>query len=245
MLSPRPPSDAMQMHQTPAENDADGAQLQHVESLLMERLMNRSLPAASPSFTVPEPPSVTFHHQTRRERRQNKQGKRPRTDRLRIEAFRHLVARKETAAKQAALAIATVRPRRVSPPPPTSTPSAPTSVAAVPTLVVKQLSPTLPSSNRRKLASDSTPLDHTLVDAAHFVNAHRTEVGDFGSQALRRRDRKKYHTAKLVKLGCRPPKNQKMPIGLLQKRRKREKLNAQKQKKRDLATGMLLRIKRR
>lgn len=83
------------------------------------------------------------------------------------------------------------------------------------------------------------------VDAMQFVDKHRREVGRFGSRALGKRDRKRYDTAELVKLGCRRPKNQKMPIGVLEETRKYIKMKEAQKKEMDLASGMLVRSKRR
>lgn len=84
-----------------------------------------------------------------------------------------------------------------------------------------------------------------VVNVEEFVNSHRREVGRFGANALDKRNKRSFETAELVKLGCRPPKNEKMPIWLLQGRRKKEKERAAQQKELDLASGMLVRSKRR
>lgn len=82
-------------------------------------------------------------------------------------------------------------------------------------------------------------------DAIEYVESYRREVGRFGSQGLHKRDRKQYETAQLVSLGCRKPKNQKMPIGVLVKKREYQKTREERKKAMDLATGMLVRSKRR
>lgn len=83
------------------------------------------------------------------------------------------------------------------------------------------------------------------VDAAQFVDSHRREVGRFGSRALDKRERKSFDAAELIRLGCRPPKNNKIPIGLLIRKRQKQKVREAKKKEMDLATGMLVRSKRK
>lgn len=85
---------------------------------------------------------------------------------------------------------------------------------------------------------------NTIANIKQFVDSHRREVGRFGATALDKKNKRAFETAELVKLGCRPPKNQKMPIGLLQARRKKEKERAAEQKELDIASGMLIRSKR-
>lgn len=82
-------------------------------------------------------------------------------------------------------------------------------------------------------------------DVADYVDTHRREVGRFGSQGLDKRDKRAYQTAQLVKLGCKPPKNPKMPIGLLQRVRQRQSQRQQEKKEMDIATGMLVRSRRK
>lgn len=83
------------------------------------------------------------------------------------------------------------------------------------------------------------------LDAAEFVDSHRREIGRFGSQALHKYDRKSFEKAERIRLGCRQPKNQKVPIGLLITKRRKQNIKAAKKKEMDLATGMLVRSKRR
>lgn len=83
------------------------------------------------------------------------------------------------------------------------------------------------------------------VDAAQFVDSHRREVSRFGSRALDKRERKSFEAAEMIRLGCRRPKNPKMPIGLLIRKREKQKVRGAKKKEMDLATGMLVRSKRK
>ena len=82
------------------------------------------------------------------------------------------------------------------------------------------------------------------VDPMRYVERHRSEVGDLGCSALGKKEKKKYELARLAKLGCKPPKNQRKPIGILVGIRKKEKERAKKQKERMLETGMLVRARR-
>lgn len=104
------------------------------------------------------------------------------------------------------------------------------------------------STTGSKLASNITKHKRTQsgnVDAVQFVNTFRREVGQFGSKALDKKRKRAYQTDELVKLGCRPPKNKKMPIGVLQEERRKEKERAAEEKELQLASGMLVRSKRR
>lgn len=99
---------------------------------------------------------------------------------------------------------------------------------------------------RTKASNISKPSPRMIkVDVAQFVDDHRREIGRFGANALTKKVAQEYETAELVKLGCRPLKSPKMPIGLLQEKRKKEKERAAKQRELDFASGMLIRSKRR
>lgn len=86
---------------------------------------------------------------------------------------------------------------------------------------------------------------NTSTSIAQFVERHRHEIGRFGSKALQKRDRRAYETQELIRLGCRPPKREKMPIALLQQKRRKEKEELARKKQEDLETGMLMRSRRR
>lgn len=96
----------------------------------------------------------------------------------------------------------------------------------------------------RRRAAESVKVEGGL-DSREMVEAFRREVGVLGSTALGKKDRSNYETAELVRLGCKPPRNQKMPLGLLLAKRKKEKLQAEKDKQHKLETGMLVRSKRK
>lgn len=86
---------------------------------------------------------------------------------------------------------------------------------------------------------------NTSMSVARFVEEHRREIGRFGSKALDKKDRRAYEVEDLARLGCRPPKQQKMPIGILQQKRKKEKEQLALKKQADLESGMLVRSRRR
>eukprot|EP00171_Calliarthron_tuberculosum_P003435 IDg3435t1 len=73
------------------------------------------------------------------------------------------------------------------------------------------------------------------VNAAAYVERHRFEVGALGSAALQKRQRKAYESATLLRLGCRAPKNQKLPIGTLvgMRKKKKERHVKEREKKRE------------
>lgn len=95
------------------------------------------------------------------------------------------------------------------------------------------------SKKQRKLSRN------TSMSVARFVEEHRREIGRFGSKALDKNDRRAYEAEDLARLGCRPPKRQKMPIGILQQKRKKEKEQLARKKQTDLESGMLVRSRRR
>lgn len=77
-----------------------------------------------------------------------------------------------------------------------------------------------------------------------YVDKHRREVGQYGAQGLHKHDKQKFRQAELLKLGCRKPKSQKMPIATLIRKRQIQKFRDTKKKEMDLATGMLVRSRR-
>lgn len=95
------------------------------------------------------------------------------------------------------------------------------------------------------ITKDGQHAGPSKLDAMEFVDAHRREIGRFGSKALDKRNKRAYEIEDLVKLGCRHPIKQKMPIGLLQHKRKKEKDRLAHEKEMNLASGMLIRSKRR
>lgn len=82
------------------------------------------------------------------------------------------------------------------------------------------------------------------VNAATFVERHRFEVGALGSAALQKRQRKAYEAATLLRLGCRAPRNQKMPIGMLVGIRKKKKERDVKEREKKREEGVLISSKR-
>lgn len=94
---------------------------------------------------------------------------------------------------------------------------------------------------QQKYAPSTTSTD----TVSHFVNVHRSEIGNFGASGLDKKTAKDYEVENLVKLGCRRPKNPKMPLWMLQRQRQKEKERATKKKEVDIVSGMLTRSKRR
>lgn len=76
-----------------------------------------------------------------------------------------------------------------------------------------------------------------------FVNDHRTQVGNLGASALDKKSAKEYEIEKLVKLGCKRPKNIKMPLQMLQNKRANERKKEEKQRELDRQNGIYNKIK--
>lgn len=81
--------------------------------------------------------------------------------------------------------------------------------------------------------------------ALRFVEQHRFEVGAFGSSGLDKRDKKAYRASQLLRLGCRAPRKQKMPIAILLGMRKKQKERDQKEKEKKREEGVLISSKRK
>ncbi|PXF48716.1 hypothetical protein BWQ96_01568 [Gracilariopsis chorda] len=228
----------------PPSDDSD------IESLLMKRLMEplstprrQQLPQAQNEQSQTQPDSVTPR---KRIAHLGRRRKRPRPERVtQLEAIRNSFAEKSNDAQEAALALAMVRPLRTLTSPNKATSPSTQSTRATNSVIKVREFPQPMAKNTPTSGEQQPQQEAFTVDASRFVDTHRREVGRFGSQALHRRDRNKYELAQLIKLGCRKPKGQKMPIALLQKHRKRNKMKAQKKKEQDLASGMLLRSKRK
>lgn len=80
--------------------------------------------------------------------------------------------------------------------------------------------------------------------ALRFVEQHRFEVGAFGSSGLEKRDKKAYRAAQLLRLGCRAPRKQKMPIAILLGMRKKQQERDQREKESKREEGVLISSKR-
>ncbi len=98
----------------------------------------------------------------------------------------------------------------------------------------------------KKRRSSSRRADtRTEKNAAQLVERFRHEVGALGAAGLQKRERKAYDEAVLDRLGFRRPKNQKMPLTLLEEQRRKEKLRLQQEKEKKLEEGVLLSAKRK
>ncbi len=90
-----------------------------------------------------------------------------------------------------------------------------------------------------------TDMSQNGVNAARFVEEHRFEVGALGSSGLNKRQKKAYQAAQLLRLGCRAPRNQKMPIAMLIGMRRKQKEREEKEKQKKLEEGVLISSKRK
>lgn len=82
--------------------------------------------------------------------------------------------------------------------------------------------------------------EETEVNAARLVEKYRHEVGALGARGLKRRERKAYDNARLDALGFRAARNEKMPLTILEGRRRAEKKRAEKKKEKMKEEGVLL-----
>lgn len=103
----------------------------------------------------------------------------------------------------------------------------------------------LPIGKKRVRGNKEGPEEKESLSAAAFVEQHRFEVGKLGARALEKRERKAYEAAMLLRLGCRPPRNQKMPIGLLIEQRSKEKARALEDREKKREEGVLISSKRK
>ena len=107
-----------------------------------------------------------------------------------------------------------------------------------------------PRKNRRPSRNDDSKSqkdgneEEKIKSIETYVDKHRREVGQYGAQGLHKRDKQKFRQAELLKLGCRKPKAQKMPVATLIRKRQIQKFRDAKKKEMDLATGMLVRSRR-
>lgn len=78
-----------------------------------------------------------------------------------------------------------------------------------------------------------------------FVEKHRREVGDLGAAALAKKDKKKFDARRRLEAGLKPLKSQKLPLPMLLGMRKKQRHRDIQEKDLALATGMLIRSKRK
>lgn len=78
-----------------------------------------------------------------------------------------------------------------------------------------------------------------------FVEKHRREVGDLGATALEKKDKKAFEARRRLEAGLKPLKSQKLPLPMLLGMRKKQRVRAGREKELALASGMLIRSKRK
>ena len=82
-------------------------------------------------------------------------------------------------------------------------------------------------------------------NAAQLVERYRHEVGALGAAGLQKRERRAYDDTVLDRLGfCKAP-NQKMPLTLLERVRRKEKEQLEKDKAERREQGLLISTKRK
>lgn len=89
-------------------------------------------------------------------------------------------------------------------------------------------------------AGKSPTEEENEVNVARLVEKFRHEVGALGARGLRKRERKAYDEARLDALRFRPARNEKMPLTILEGRRRAEKKRAEKKKEKMKEEGVLL-----
>lgn len=209
-----------------------------IEALVMEKLSYASpSPAKDEGLSLPDT-SRKRTHKRRNRKLSSSSPPVPDDVNLLTENFAH--AAKEAENRALRLALTGSRGRRREQPVHRSIPT--TAAKVVQAADMKEQAPA--RTPHFQANNDANGKD-VSADAAEIVEKYRREVGRFGSRALHKSDRKKYETSQLQKLGCRKPKNEKMPIGILTKKRKYQKIRERKKKEMDTATGMLVRAGRK
>lgn len=160
-----------------------------------------------------------------------------------LRSLKETIAEAEKRAEERAKKLVLVRPKQNAPRSNLKPAGKKKGIPAV--VIAGELNDKAPPKWKNERSNEGGKDDVESIDARQFVEQHRSEIGQFGSRGLHKRDRKQYETAHLVKLGCRRPKNQKMPIGVLVKKRRYQNIREQKKKDMDIATGMLVRTKRK
>lgn len=96
---------------------------------------------------------------------------------------------------------------------------------------------------RDQYIRSTSQVEHQSATA--YVEQHRREVGELGASALSKRNKKEYEARKRLEQGCKVLKQQKMPLPMLLGVRKKQRQRDLKAKELALASGMLIRSKRR
>lgn len=91
----------------------------------------------------------------------------------------------------------------------------------------------------------STGSKDEYTDAAQLVERHRYEVGALGAAGLRKRDKRAYDEATLKQLGFRDARRPKMPLTILEGRRRAEKERKIQEREKKREEGVLLKSKRK
>lgn len=94
------------------------------------------------------------------------------------------------------------------------------------------------------LPKDGVDADESET-AMVFVEKHRREVVELGATALAKKDRRAFEERQRREQGCRPLKQQKMPLPMLLGIRKKQRARETKAKELALASGMLIKSKRK
>lgn len=216
-------------------------------------------PSSQPSAIAGNPPSRTTkaRNPRRRDRHRRRRSLDPDTASPPLStemALRSALHESATASTKRAVSLALVTAQVSSST--TSHPS-PSIASRPPTRVVRARS--LPSAlslhgGIRKRAHAKAQLHNSVKlqvarnddaeDAASFVDEYRREIGRFGASGLDKSARREFELADMQKLGCRKPKNERVPIGILQRRRRNDRESAREKRESDLASGMLVRSKR-
>jgi Domain of unknown function (DUF4602) len=99
----------------------------------------------------------------------------------------------------------------------------------------------------QKVSAGGVPAEtaKSASSASAFVEKHRREVGELGATALEKKDQKAYEARRRLEQGCKRLKSQKLPLPMLLGMRKKQRARDVKAKELALASGMLIRSKRK
>jgi Domain of unknown function (DUF4602) len=101
------------------------------------------------------------------------------------------------------------------------------------------------ASDSADAAGAASASANTLKSVSSFVDEHRRDVSELGASALSKKDKRAYEARRRVEQGCLPLKEQTKPLPMLLGMRKKQRERDAIAKELALASGMLIRSKRR
>eukprot|EP00163_Fabomonas_tropica_P022409 TRINITY_DN3908_c0_g1_i22.p1 TRINITY_DN3908_c0_g1~~TRINITY_DN3908_c0_g1_i22.p1 ORF type:complete len:185 (+),score=23.48 TRINITY_DN3908_c0_g1_i22:173-727(+) len=94
-----------------------------------------------------------------------------------------------------------------------------------------------PERRQTRPVKESTIEDLGNVALSTLFRKTAEEVRDLGASTLTGKDKKLYETKRLIELGAKAPKNERMPLPMLQRMRAKHKKDREDQYQLDLAAG--------